>query len=161
MRYKAIAFMAILMMVTALFTGVAQAGGYYTKTLTVAAGATNKIDWIDLNTTTIGCQAIDRVVVTHPTGAGTGTVYFASYDFEVASTLFNSGALIPAAIVNPHPKYEFATAKVESVVTSEVPYTVASAITNAEPYMVRQLRLNVIQVAQPTADTYNVGVFTK
>lgn len=145
----------------AMIAVVTQAGGYYERTVTVAAGATSAGDWIDLSTTTIGCQAIDHAVVYHPSGAGSGTVYFASYDFGVTSNLFNSGVVIPLALRAVEPKRAYVTQKVEYVVTGNVAVATCSTYTNAEPHMLRLMRVNVTQVAQPAADVYKIGVYTR
>lgn len=154
--------MAVMLLMAIVSAPVAQAGGYYQKTLTVAAGDTNnKFDYIDLSTTAIGCQELDRVVVKHVSGTGTGTVYIAAFDLATGIAICNSGALVPGAFYNEHPKYGYGIAGIENVVTGGVLYAVANVTSNAEPYTVRLLKLNVIQGVSATEDTYSVGVFTK
>lgn len=153
--------MAVMLLMAIVSAPVAQAGGYYPKTLTVAAGDTNKLDYIDLSTTAIGCQELDRVVVKHVSGTATGTVYIAAFDLATGTEICNSGALVSGAFYNAHPKYGYGIAGIENVVTGGVLYAVANVTSNAEPYTVRLLKLNVIQGVSATADTYTVGVFTK
>lgn len=132
----------------ALIAAQSALASLHTNVVAVSAGQTNGIVDITLSqplnrdaTPGISCLSVENV-----SGYGTGTVVFASYDFGRELTLSTAASVSPG---------------VSSVVWPMRSY-VPHSTTNAEPYLVRTLRVRVGQASTNSTPTlYRIGVITR
>lgn len=144
--------LAIITLLAATFIGAgapqARAGWLHTNAVAVAAGQTNAVVDIPLaqplsrnEAPALSCVSVENV-----SGYGTGTVTFASVDFGHEMALANVGTVSPGVSSDIWPKHAY------------VPHTT----TNAEPYMVRLLRVRVVQqTTNSTPTVYRIGAITQ
>lgn len=144
--------LAIITLIAATIVGAgaqaAYAGYLHTNTVTVAAGQTNAVSDIPLAQPLSRNEAPDlsAVSVENISGYGTGTVTFASVDFGHETVLATASTISPGVYSDIWPKHAY------------VPHTT----TNTEPYMVRMLRVRVVQqTTNSTPTVYRIGAITR
>lgn len=151
----------------ALYAAFGLAGDFFPGKVTLAAGATNgQEDVVLVKQFGDGATALDRFTATVTSGSGTGIVYLVSVDHGIETALANSTALSTTTLYDAQPKRAFVT-------TETVPYVIAitggvtqaganlSVCTNRENYMLRAVRVKVVQPAASDATVYSFGVFGK
>ena len=141
-----------LMMLAAVaviaFAGSARAGWLHTNTVTVAAGQTNAVTdvWLGVPLSRDYVPELSCVSAENVSGYGTGTVVFASYDFQREISLATASGVSPGVASTVWPMRAY------------VPHST----TNAEPYLVRTLRVRVGQAStNATPTVYKIGVITR
>ena len=138
----------IIMAAVMVGAGAAQAGLLHTNTVTVAAGQTNGVTDVALgmplsrdDAPELNCVSAENV-----SGYGTGTVVFASYDFGREIAVATASGVSPGTFSPLWP------------MRSYMPHST----TNAEPYLVRTLRVRVGQSSTNSTPTiYKIGVLTR
>ncbi len=126
--------------------GAASAGLLVSNEVTVASGETTAETEITLNFSgSPESPAIDRVVVSNASGAGTGTVSFAAVAAGVSVAIASTNGIVPSGTAALWPRRE---------------YTVGDA-TNAEPYTAHRLRVTVTQGAVSGDTVYSFGAIVR
>lgn len=119
---------------------------WYGGTLTVEAGSTNAaVSFMATKAFGPSSAELDRVVFYNESGAGTGAVVFAAYDFGYEDALYVGTGATAGTLKKDAP----------------VRTTITGTTTNYLPYTVRQLRVRVGQGAVADDTVYRWGVFTK
>ena len=143
----------------------------FTKTITVAAGATSGTETLELfRADGPPCSTIESIVVSVESGNGTGVVTVASYEFGIATTIATSDAIYDGQLYSVQP-YTTRSAMYTYPVVQNFAVTggVVTAVSNLQTnYAVsvsspitRQLKLTATQVAVGNATVYNVAVYVK
>ena len=158
---KFMLFAAALTVATALM-----AGDWYSGTVKLAAGATNgTADVVMAKQFGATAASLDRFTAAITDGAGTGAVYLVSLDHGLETAIANSGNLNSTTLYDVQPKRQFTSGIVQNyaVVTGNVVVTGSyiNTVTNKENYMLRSVRVKVLQAAAADETTYTFGIFAK
>lgn len=134
--------------VCALCAALALAGDWFPVKISVPANTiTSSVDVVLSPTFGEKCQSVDHVTAALTSGVSTGTVYFASVDHGIETAIVNSGALTLNSLYAGYPLKEVSSGSVTN---------------NVVPYMLRTVRIRVIQAnASTPATVYNAAIFTK
>ena len=150
--HKTLLILACLALAAILAAPAARAEGLLVEgSVTVAAGATTASGDVTLNlSASREAGEIDHLTVVNASGGGTGTVSFAAYDAGVSVALASTNSLIPAATAALWPKRVWT-------------YSAGGGTaTNAEPYLVRTLRVSVtLSGTNSLATVFNVGALVR
>jgi len=132
----------------ALFAGTMFAGDWFPVKISVPANTiTSSVDIVLSPTFGDKALSIDHVTAALTSGISTGTVYFASVDHGIETAIVNSGALTLNSLYAGYPLKEVSSGSVTN---------------NVVPYMLRTVRIRVIQAnASTPATVYNAAIFTK
>jgi len=143
----------------------------FEKTITVAAGATSGTATMELfKADGPPCSTIDTVYAVVDSGAGTGTVVFATYDYGVATTIATSTAIRYGGGAYATQPYNTLSALytypvVQNIVTGEVVLAMLNLQTNyavsVTSPIARQVKVTVTQLAVATDTVYDVAVYVK
>jgi len=145
-------------------------GVFRSGKLVVTAGTTNTTvslsdNYIDFGGTGSGYVEIDRVILNHITGTGTGAVAITSSDIGVETAVVASGAMPPAGTYDAQPRQVETYTYVQNVsYTGAVVTAVAQVQTNQVAYKVRGMRLHVVQLPVSTNavdDIYQWAVYAE
>lgn len=130
----------------ALFAGVLVAGDWFPVKVSVPANTiTASVDVVLAPAFGEKCQFVDHFTAAVSSGTGTGTVSFISLDHGIESSLVTSGKLTSGTLYSNPPR--------QAIVTS--------GVTNIQEYLVREVRVKVIQPATNVVTVYNAAIFTK
>jgi hypothetical protein len=149
--------------VLAMSCQAAGSGMKYDGTVTIAAGATNKVATPLVLGSPGGADvyALNRMEAVIVSGTGTGTVTFAISNLGATETLATSPNLaLGGTPYRNSPKYSWSYNVVSSIVTNDI--VTAKTVTNAVPvyneYLVKTLQITVNQPATNVATVYNYSI---
>lgn len=140
---KVIAIVGMIMFAVCL---MAQRPVYRYETITLAAGVTNRSVNIPISDEGVDSyREIDRLVVNHTSGNGTGVVTFAAMDIGTTYTLYTASDLTNGATAFDWPKYSY----------------VVATTTNKQAYAVNMMKVTVTQPTFALPNVYRVSVYAK
>lgn len=138
--------MTIVGMVMVAVCIMAQSPVYRYETVTLGAAVTNQSVMVSISDKGADSyREIDRVVVNHVSGSGTGVVTFVAMDVGASYTISTASALTPLATSFDWPQYSY----------------VVGTTTNRRAYAVNMLKVNVSQPSHSSVNVYKVGIYAK
>jgi hypothetical protein len=130
----------------ALCAALTLAGDWFPVKISVPANTiTSSVDVVLAPTFGEKCQSVDHFTAAVVSGTGTGTVAFISVDHDIETAIATSSHLTSGTLYSNLPRQ----------------VAVAGAVTNVQEYLVRMMRVKVIQPATNVVTVYNAAIFTK
>lgn len=147
-------FIVALLLIGFCFSANAQLSVYKDGAVTLAAGVTNDSDSAVLANSGVGraqVNMLDRFVLNHSEGSGTGIVYVVADDIGVETPILTFNNVIPGFTTNVFVRRNTTTSWAGYNVTGDVQVATTATTTEEERYVIRALKIKVYQSTNGTA----------